>query len=586
MDKSSVGTINSLRVLWSYLSRKRKSQINLLLVFMLLSALAELTSIGSVIPLLTVVTNPEKVWNIEFLQSIYKFWGFKNPSDLLFPITLIFGLTCLLSASVKIINSWLSGKVAAFIGSDLSYVCYKNTLLQPYEIHIERNTSSIVSSLINQLDRTVKAINTALIFFTGVIISSFLLITLIYLNWLVAFLTIFFLGSIYLLIAFLTKKKLSINSQLVIVSDQGRIKSLQEGLGAIREVIMGRTQSIYLKNYLESDKPIRQYLAQNTFISTFPRYAIEAAALILMTIFIYFLASRRANYESFLPLLGSIILCSQKLLPSLQSVYSSWAALRGFGESILEVIKIIDQPIGENLEINDSVLETKFESLCLNSVAFTYKNAQKVTLSNINLKINKGESIGIVGTTGSGKSTLMDILMGLLKPSDGEILINGKSLYKKDNRNLLNKWRKSISHVPQNIFLSDSSILENIAFGDALEEIDVERVKICAEKAQLSNFIESCPNGLKTVVGERGVKLSGGQRQRIGIARALYKKSQVLFLDEATSALDIYTERKLMKELRKMPEDLTIIIIAHRLTTLKNCEKVLKVEKGKIVFNR
>ena len=169
MDKSSVGTINSLRVLWSYLSRKRKSQINLLLVFMLLSALAELTSIGSVIPLLTVVTNPEKVWNIEFLQSIYKFWGFKNPSDLLFPITLIFGLTCLLSASVKIINSWLSGKVAAFIGSDLSYVCYKNTLLQPYEIHIERNTSSIVSSLINQLDRTVKAINTALIFFDQIL---------------------------------------------------------------------------------------------------------------------------------------------------------------------------------------------------------------------------------------------------------------------------------------------------------------------------------------------------------------------------------------------------------------------------------
>ena len=547
MDKSSLATIKSLRTLWSYLSARRKRQIKILVLFMLMSAIAELTSVGSVIPLLTVVTNPEKIWNIDFLQATYKFIGFRTPSDLLLPITLIFGLSCLLSALIKAMNTLLSGKIAALIGTDLSYACYKSTLLQSYEIHIERNTSSVVSSLINQLDITVKSINTALTLITGSIISCFLVFTLISLNWLVAIVAIIVLGSIYLLIAYFSKKKLSINSKLITLSDKGRIQALQEGLGAIREVILGSTQRIYLKKYLESDKPIRQFVAQNRFIAIFPRYAIEAVALILMSIFAYFLARGTSNNQSLIPLLGSIVLCSQRLLPSLQSVYTSWASLRGFGNSILEVIKILDQPIEEKLETNISKLKTKFESLCLNSVSFSYKNAQKLTLSDINLQINKGESIGIVGTTGSGKSTLMDILMGLLKPSNGEMLINGKNLYKKDNRNLLNKWRECISHVPQNIFLSDSSILENIAFGVALEEIDMERVKICAEKAQLSNFIESCSDGLQTVVGERGVKLSGGQRQRIGIARALYKKSQVLFLDEATSALDIYTERKLMK---------------------------------------
>ena len=585
MDKSSLATIQSLRKLWAYLSARRKRQIRILILFMLLSAMAELTSVGSVIPLLTVVTSPEKIWNIEFLQATYKFMGFRSPSDLLLPITLIFGLTCLLSASIKAMNTWLSCKIAAFIGSDLSYACYKNTLLQSYERHIERNTSSIVSSLINQLDITVKSINTALTLVTGSIISFFLIVTLISLNWLVATVAMTVLGSIYLLIAFFTKKKLSINSKLITLSDKGRIQSLQEGLGAIREVILGRTQTIYLKKYLESDKPIRQFIAQNRFIAIFPRYAIEAVALILMSIFAYFLARGNSNNQSLIPLLGSIVLCSQRLLPSLQSVYTSWASLRGFGNSILEVMKILDQPIEETLETNVSKIKTKFETLNLKSVSFSYQNDARKTLSDISLDINKGELIGIVGTTGSGKSTLMDILMGLLKPNEGKIFLNGKSLYQKENKALLNEWKKCISHVPQNIFLSDSSILENIAFGVPPEDIDIERVKRSAEKAQLSTFIENCTDGILTVVGERGIKLSGGQRQRIGIARALYKKSQVVFLDEATSALDINTEKELMKQLNQMTEDLTIIIIAHRLTTLKNCGVVLRVENGRLLVN-
>ncbi len=584
MDKSSYTAIKSLGILWSYLSNRRKTQLKILLICMVVSAIAELSSVGSIIPLLSVITNPEKLWDIGFLQTTYKFLGFNKPSDLLLPVTILFAFTCLISAAIKAINVWLYGRTAALIGSDLSYICYRNTLLQSYEVHIGQNTSSVVSSLINQLDRTVKAINNALLLATGSIISLFLFITLSILNWEIALFSVVFLGGIYYLIAFFLKRKLYQNSKEITITDSRRVKALQEGLGGIREVIMGRTQSIYLNKYLASDIPNRKAIAQNRFISVFPRYALEAVALILLSFFAFFFNRKSYDNEALIPLLGSILLCAQRLLPSLQSVYSSWAGLKGFSNSILQVIEIINQPVYEKFEINRFKNLPQFNNLLLKSVTYSYENNSRNILSDITLEINNGESIGIIGKTGSGKSTLMDILMGLLKPTKGQILINGKNLYDKDNKSFLNEWRESISHVPQNIYLSDSSILENIAFGIPIEKIDIDRVKLSAEKAQLSEFIESCKDGYETFVGERGIKLSGGQRQRIGIARALYKKSKILLLDEATSALDVVTEKLLLKELKNMKANLTLIIIAHRLTTVKNCNKIIKVEKGKILI--
>ena len=584
MDKSSYTTIKSLGILWSYLSNRRKTQLKILLICMVISAIAELSSVGSIIPLLSVITNPEKLWEIGFLQITYKTLGFNKPSDLLLPATVLFAFTCLISASIKAINIWLHGRTAALIGNDLSYICYKNTLLQSYENHIAQNTSSVVSSLINQLDRTVKAINNALTLVTGLIISLFLFITLSILNWVIAIFSLVFLGGIYFVIAFFSKRKLYQNSKVITFSDRSRVKALQEGLGGIREVIMGRTQDIYLKKYLASDIPIRKVIAQNRFIAVFPRYALEAVALILVSFFAYFLNRESYDNEAAIPLLGSILLCAQRLLPVLQSVYASWAGLKGFSNSILQVIEILNLPLYENFEINHFKKIPQFNNLLLKSVTYSYENNSRNVLTNINLEINKGDSIGIIGKTGSGKSTLMDILMGLLKPTNGQILINGNNLYENENKSLLNEWRESLSHVPQNIYLSDSSILENIAFGIPIEKIDIDRVKLSAEKAQLSEFIESCKDGFETFVGERGIKLSGGQRQRIGIARALYKKSRILLLDEATSALDVITEKLLLKELKNMKENLTLIIIAHRLTTVKDCNKIIKVEKGKILI--
>ncbi len=586
MKKSSISTIKSLSILWSFLSIKSKRKVKKLLIIMIISALADLSSVGSIIPFLSLITEPEALWNSESLQSTYSFFGFNNSSDLLLPVTFLFGLTCLLSASIKSLNLWLSGKTAASIGVELSYFCFRNTLLQPYEVHLQNNTANVVSSLVIQLDRTVKALNSLLLLLTGAIISFFLLIALFILNWLIATIAIFILGSIYFLLASSSKKRILDNSKLITLSDNSRVNILQEGLGGIREVIMDKTQNLYLKKYIKADKELRRSQAQNAFIAVFPRYAIEGLILILTSFCSYFLIKINTQEASIylIPILGSIILCAQRLLPSMQLVYANWNGLRGLNDSIYEVVEILNKQCNESIYKQSSRRRSKFKALKLKSVSFGYNNSSKKVLSDISLEIKRGEFVGIIGTTGGGKSTLMDILLGLLKPNLGHIFLNGENLHSKLNSNLLEKWRDSISHVPQNIYLSDSSIIENIAFGVPSEEIDFKKVKLSAEKAQLSQFIESCPDKYQTTVGERGVRLSGGQRQRIGIARALYKDSEILFLDEATSALDVNTEKSLMKELKKMCNDITIVLIAHRLTTIKDCDKIFKIEKGKIEY--
>ena len=582
MKNSTFKTLNALLRLWTYLSKKRKRQINIIFLVIHISALAELITIGSVIPLLTILNSPETLWDIKSFNTIFSFLGFEQSKNLLLLIVLLFCLACCISASIRIFNIWFSGRLSAAIGSDLSYLCYKNTLNQPYEVHLERNTSQVISSLISQLDITVKSINLFLNLISGLIIYLFLIVTLFFLNWSVALFGIFFIGSAYVLIARLTKNNLTRNSEIIISSDKSRIKAVQEGLGGIRDVILGRMQDLYLELFLKSEIPLRKVYAQNNFISTFPRYGLEALILVSMTLFAYILSSEKTN-ESLIPLLGTMVLCAQRLLPSLQAVFAGWVALSSYSNSIFNVIGILNNDSAPRVFKIDKRENYEFTNLALNLVSFKYKGNKKEVLSDINISINKGESIGIIGTTGGGKSTLMDLLMGLIKPTKGEFTINGKDLYADSKELELYRWRESISHVPQNIFLSDASIAENIAFGIPVKEIDMERVEKSANTAQISEFICKSPYGYKTFVGERGIKLSGGQRQRIGIARALYKKSKVLFLDEATSALDIDTEKKLMQSLNRLNNKITIIMIAHRLSTVKDCNRVIRIENGRII---
>ena len=290
------------------------------------------------------------------------------------------------------------------------------------------------------------------------------------------------------------------------------------------------------------------------------------------------LVLQRGSCPAVIPLLGVLALGAQRLLPALQQIYRSWASLKGFNAAIHAVLAMLNQPLPSVVNVSEPL--SLREGIRLKSVYFRYEPEQPEVLKGLDLVIHRGERIGLVGSTGSGKSTTVDLLMGLLTPSSGMVLIDGENLHDSAHPERLAAWRAAIAHVPQSIYLADSSIAENIAFGVPREKIDLDRVQHAASQAQVSDFIESCSEGYESFVGERGIRLSGGQRQRIGIARALYRDAQVLVFDEATSALDNNTEKALMDAVNELSNELTIVMIAHRLSTVQRCDRVIHLSKG------
>ena len=323
-------------------------------------------------------------------------------------------------------------------------------------------------------------------------------------------------------------------------------------------------------------------MAQGNYLASFPRFAIEALGLLIIALLAYILTEKNNSSIEVIPLLGTLALGAQRLLPALQTAYGAWAGINAYEESINSVLGMLDQQIKSSEKIQVLNRFNFTNSIEFKNVNYKYPNENKLALENISFKIKAGERIGIIGSTGSGKSTLLDLIMGLLQPKDGHILIDNLDLYDLNNPSLLGKWRASIAHVPQTIYLADSSFEENIAFGIPSNQIDKLSILNAAKQAQIFSYIEGSQNGFNTFVGERGIRLSGGQRQRIGIARALYKKTNILIFDEATSALDTQTEEIVMNSIEKLSRDITIIMIAHRLTTVKNCDRVIKLENGKI----
>jgi ATP-binding cassette subfamily B protein len=324
---------------------------------------------------------------------------------------------------------------------------------------------------------------------------------------------------------------------------------------------------------------MQKAIATNQVVSVTPRYAIEAIGISLIAGAAFVLSvGNSEGVSGVVPLLGVMALGAQRLLPMVQQIYSGYITIKGQQASIEDALSLLDQPTRNSAHPRVIKPLPFRRTLALRDLSFRYARDFPFILKSLNLEIMKGTRVGLIGTTGSGKSTLLDVVSGLLTPSQGSLLIDGVQVTNVNTQ----AWQQQIAHVPQGVFLADSSILENIAFGVPLGEIDIERVKQAAQKAQIAQTINNLSDGYSTMVGERGIRLSGGQRQRIGIARALYKRANVIILDEATSALDNETEEAVIQALESLGRNITIFFIAHRLTTLKNCDRILELDRGNI----
>lgn len=567
-----------LRRLWRHISQRRRGQFTLLLVLMILASFAEILSIGAVLPFLAILTDPGRVFAHPSVQPIIQVLGLTEPKQLLLPLTVAFGFAALIAGAMRLLLLWVTTRLTYASGADLSISIYRRTLYQPYVVHVGRNSSEIIDGISSKTNNAIYLINMTLNLISSSVMLMSILIALLSVDPLVALAAFGGFGFIYALIIQLTRKRLLINSQTVARESTRVIKSLQEGLGGIRDVLIDGSQAVYCRIYSDADQPLRRAQGSNLFINYGPRYGIEALGMMLIAVLAYSLAKQEDGVARAIPTLGALALGAQRLLPVLQQAYSSWSSIRGGQQSLQDTLDLLDQSLPAYITWPATEPLSFREQICLKQLSYRYGTQTPWVLKDVDLTIPKGSSIGFIGITGSGKSTLLDVVMGLLEPTNGTIEVDGKTVTPGNHR----AWQAHIAHVPQAIFLADGTIEENIAFGIPKKQIDSERVRHSALQAQIADTIESWPKQYNTNVGERGVRLSGGQRQRIGIARALYKQADVIVFDEATSALDNETEQAVMQAIERLSKDLTLLIIAHRLSTLKNCTQIVELGEGSI----
>jgi ATP-binding cassette subfamily B protein len=552
----------------------------MLMGLVLLSAAAEVVSIGAVLPFLAVLAMPEEVFAHPAAAGIVRAFGIGSAQELVLPLTVAFIVAAIASAAIRLLLLRASTRFAFGTGSELSIDVYRRTLCQPYSVHVGRSSSQMISGITQKVGSTMLGVvlpSLTLISSATAILA--IMLALLAINPQVALAATACFGAIYAFVTWRTRKRLRANSHLIAREQTELVKCLQEGLGGIRDVLLDGTQEVYTQAYARADRELRRAQGTNVFVAQSPRYSIEALGMVLIALLAYALSRQPGGFATALPVLGALAIGAQRLLPALQQAYASWAAIAGNQGSLRDTVELLEQPIAPGMTGPAPAPLAFRRTIRLDRLRFRYTPDGPWVLDGLSLEIRKGARIGLVGSTGSGKSTTLDLLMALLSPTEGALLVDDEPVCGPRAR----AWQRTIAHVPQHIYLSDATIAENIAFGVPAAAIDMARVRQAARQAQIADFIEGRAEGYGAVVGERGIRLSGGQRQRIGIARALYKQASVLILDEATSALDNLTEQSVLDAIDGLDRELTILLIAHRLTTVRRCDRIVELEQGAVI---
>lgn len=561
------------------LSPVRRRRIVPLLVLMFVGAIAELVTIGAAFPFLGLVANPNGTEAISMLGFESNIFGSNNTETAIVFLAGLFALAAVLAASIRLLLLYQSQKFVYGVSCEIAIALYSNALYQSYAYHTQNNSSEIIAGIQKVQQVTNGILMPIMQAAIAVVIASFIVAGLIIIDPVVAIATAVGLAATYVPITLVIKARLKQNSGTMARAQNRRVQVMREGLGGIRDVLLDHSQAEFVRSYEVSESAYRDARTTNQFLAGAPRFVSEAGGMLLIAALVVIVSFRPSGLVNAIPTLGVLALGAQRLLPLVQQIYSGWAQALGNRQNLVELAESLSRATPEarkNLHVNQTLrFDTAIE---LNSVSYSYPSNRTPAISDLVLTIPKGARVGIVGETASGKSTLMDLVIGLLEPTHGAILIDG-ALLTNENREA---WRSSIGHVPQDVYLADATITENIAFGLPRLEIDMERVRRAALQAELMDTITSLQGKFEARIGERGTQLSGGQRQRVGIARALYKEATVLVLDEATSALDTTTETSVMAAIERLSKEITIFIIAHRRSTLKICDMIIHLSHGKL----
>jgi ABC-type multidrug transport system fused ATPase/permease subunit len=574
--------IQSLQILWQTLSPRRRRQLLALQILSLAAAAGEVANLGALLPFLRLLANPkEGISSLgPFASSLQKL----PHENLLLSLGIGFIAVAFVSTTLRVITACSQLRLASLIVADLGQQVFAEVLRRPYAWQVQQNSSTVLGYLTKDVDKVSESIHSLLLVVVNLTIVVLLGGSLIALSPQTMIIVGALLACFYLLVFRFTRATLGTDGQRLTNNYQSSLQIAMEAIGGIRDVILDRSQNYFLDAYRIRQRTYRLAGASINIKAQVPRYLIEGFVVMLIVGLSLSLALAGQNIEKQIPLLGTLSLGAYRLLQPLQQCFSSISNIQANQASLKRLQPFLNpslkQPQGHGTHFSLPVVPVDTPLVSIERLSFRYNDDGPWVLRNLDFSVYPGERLAFVGTTGSGKSTCSDLILGLLKPTEGRLFVHGLNL--QQTPGLLDQWQSRVAHVPQQIYLSDASFAANIAFGVPSECIDQQRVRTAATQARIAQMIESSPQGYDTVVGERGVRLSGGQRQRIGIARALYRQAELLILDEATSALDNRTEAEVMAAIEDLNREITVLLIAHRLSTVEQCDRIVIFEQGKI----
>ena len=574
--------MQKLKKILFLLSPEERKSANLLIVMIIAMALLDMIGVASILPFVAVLTSPELIQTNIILNTMFQassVFGVENTQQFLFALGVLVFLTLVFSLIFKAITIYVQVRFIQNREYTIGKRLIKLYLSQPYSWFLNRHSADLGKTILSEVSQVISSTLFPLMELIAKGMVAFALITLLVVtDPKLALIVGFSLGLSYFSIFFFTRNYLDRIGSERLKNNELRFTTVSEAFGAAKEVKVGGLEQIFIERFSNSAQTYARNQSSAMVINQIPRFILEAVAFGGIVLVILYLISKTGTFNNALPIISLYVYAGYRLMPALQGIYSASSLLAFGGPSLDKLYDDIKNLRSFNSNQTQVTLSCN-ELITLKNITYSYPNSLRTALRNINLNIPAKTTVGLIGATGSGKTTTVDIILGLLEAQKGTLEVDGKIINKQNNRS----WQRSIGYVPQHIYLSDDSIVANIAFGVEPKDINHAAVEKVSKISNLHDFIiDELPEKYQTTIGERGVRLSGGQRQRIGIARALYHNPNVLILDEATSALDNQTEKAVIDAVNNLGKSITIILIAHRLSTVKNCDKVYLFDKGEI----